>query len=54
MVGFGANATYEDECFIVALNLYRRYTSFNGDNGSTTALVQLTFKTIGQFGFRAL
>jgi LPS-assembly protein len=54
MVGLGANATYEDECFIVALNFYRRYTDFNGDTGSTTALIQLTFKTIGQFGFRAL
>ena len=54
MVGVGVNATYEDECFIVAANFFRRYTDFNGDTGSTTALIQLTFKTIGQFGFRAL
>lgn len=54
MVGVGANAAYEDECFILAFQFYRRYTSFNGDNGATTALIQLTFKTIGQFGFSAL
>jgi LPS-assembly protein len=54
MVGVGADAIYEDECFIVDFKFFRRYTSFNGDNGSTTALIQLTFKTIGQFGFRAL
>ena len=54
MVAVGADAVYEDECFIFDLRYYRRYTSFNGDNGSTTLLVQLTFKTVGQFGFNAL
>jgi len=54
MVAAGADAIYEDECFIFDLRYYRRYTSFNGDNGSTTFLVQLTFKTVGQFGFNAL
>jgi LPS-assembly protein len=54
MVAAGADAIYEDECFIFDLRLYRRYTSINGDNGSTTALFLLTFKTIGQFGYRAL
>lgn len=54
MVAVGADAAYEDECFILDFQFFRRYTSFNGDNGSTTALIQLTFKTIGQFGFRAL
>jgi LPS-assembly protein len=54
MVAVGADAIYEDECFIFDLRYYRRYTSFNGDNGSTTFLVQLTFKTVGQFGFNAL
>ena len=54
MVSAGASAVYEDECFILDFTFFRRYTSFNGDNGSTTALIQLTFKTIGQFGFRAL
>ncbi len=54
MVAAGGDAIYEDECFIVDFKFARRYTSFNGDSGSTTLLVQLTFKTIGQFGFRAL
>ena len=47
-------ATYEDECFIFQGLLYKRYTSLNGDNGATTVLLQITFKTIGQFGYRAL
>jgi LPS-assembly protein len=54
MVLVGADAIYEDECFIFDLKLYRRYTSINGDSGSTTVLFLLTFKTIGQFGYRAL
>jgi LPS-assembly protein len=49
-----ADAIYEDECFIMDLRLYRRYTDFNGDNGSSAVLVQLTFKTVGTFGFRAM
>jgi LPS-assembly protein len=53
MVAVGADAIYEDECFIFDLRMYRRYTSFNGDTGSTTVLFLLTFKTIGQFGYRA-
>jgi LPS-assembly protein len=54
MVSVGADAIYEDECFIFDLRAYRRYTSINGDSGSTTVLFLLTFKTIGQFGYRAL
>jgi LPS-assembly protein len=54
MVAVGADAIYEDECFIFDLRLSRRYTSINGDNGSTAVLFLLTFKTIGQFGYRAL
>lgn len=54
MIGTGADAVYEDECFILDFRYYRRYTSYNGDNGATTFLIQLTFKTVGQFGFRAL
>jgi LPS-assembly protein len=54
MVAVGADAIYEDECFIFDLRMYRRYTSINGDSGSTTVLFLLTFKTIGQFGYRAL
>lgn len=54
MVAAGADAIYEDECFIADLRFFRRFTSYNGDNGSTTVLIQFTFKTVGQFGFRAL
>jgi len=54
MVAAGANASWENECFIFNLLLYRRYTSINNDNGSTALLFQFTFKTLGQIGYRAL
>ncbi len=54
LVSLGGDAIYEDECFIFDLRMYRRYTSINGDSGSTSVLLLLTFKTIGQFGYRAL
>ncbi len=54
MVAVGADAIYEDECFIADLKFYRRYTSIDNDNGSTAVLLLFTFKTIGQFGYRAL
>jgi LPS-assembly protein len=54
MVSIAADGIYEDECFIFDLRLYRRYTTIDGDSGSTTVLFLLTFKTIGQFGYRAL
>jgi LPS-assembly protein len=54
MVAAGADAIYEDECFIADLRFSRRFTDLNGDNGSTTVLLQFTFKTIGEFGFKAL
>jgi LPS-assembly protein len=54
MVAVAGDAIYEDECFIFDLRLYRRYTSIDGDSGSTSILFLLTFKTIGQFGYRAL
>jgi LPS-assembly protein len=54
VVALGASMTYEDECFIFDLRAYRRYTSLNNDNGSTTVLLLFTFKTLGEFGYRAL
>jgi LPS-assembly protein len=54
MVAYGADGIYEDECFILDLRLYRRNTSINNDNGATTVLFLFTFKTIGQFGYRAM
>lgn len=52
-VAAGATASYEDECFVFTGNVYRRFTSIAGDNGSTTVLFQVTLKTVGTFGFHA-
>ena len=54
MVSVAADGIYEDECFIFDLKFYRRYTTINGDGGSTAILFLMTFKTIGQLGYRAL
>ncbi|HET8997554.1 MAG TPA: LPS assembly protein LptD [Acetobacteraceae bacterium] len=54
MVAAGANAAYENECFIFNILLFRRYTSIDNDHGSTALLFQFTFKTLGQIGYRAL
>ncbi len=51
MVAIGARGTYENECFILDANFFKRYTSILNDGGDTTILFTLTFKTIGQFGF---
>jgi LPS-assembly protein len=53
MVSLAANAAYEDECFIFNVQYARRYTSINGDTGSSTLLFTVTLKTVGQFGFHA-
>jgi LPS-assembly protein len=53
MVAVGGRATYENECLIFDVNLYKRYTSIEGDTGSTTILFEITLKTVGQFGFHA-
>jgi len=53
-VADGLRLTYEDECFVLDASLSRRHTSINGDNGATILLFQLTFKTVGQFGFNTL
>ena len=53
-VSDGMRLAYEDECFIFDLSVSRRHTSINRDNGATVVLFQLTFKTVGQFGFNAL
>ena len=53
MTSAGVRGTYEDECFIFDVNVNRRYTSLKGDRGATLVLFQVTFKTVGQFGFNA-
>ena len=54
MVAYGGDLIYEDECFILDLKFNRRYTTYLFETGATTLLLQFTFKTIGQFGYRAL
>ena len=48
------NGTWQNDCLGVSVIFYRRITSFNLDNGSTTLLVQFNFKTLGSVGFNAL
>ena len=54
MVAYGGDLVYEDECFILDLKFTRRYTTYLLESGATTLLLQFTFKTVGQFGYRAL
>jgi LPS-assembly protein len=49
-----ASAGWQNNCFGVSLAYYRRFTSFNLDNGSTTLLIQFNFKTLGSVGFSSL
>jgi LPS-assembly protein len=53
-INYGVTATYEDECFILDVRFTRRFTSLLNDGGSTALLFYFTFKTIGQFGYRAI
>lgn len=48
----GASAKYEDECTIFDILFGRRYTSINFDRGDSTLLFTITFKTVGQIGFK--
>jgi len=54
MVSAGFQGSWQNECMIFALLFDRRFTSLDGDDGATTVLIQITFKTVGQFGFSAL
>ena len=49
-----ASAGWQNECMAISLVYNERFTSFNLDNGSTTVLLQITFKTLGNVGFNAL
>jgi len=48
------NAGWQNNCFGASVIYFQRFTSFNLDDGSTTVLVQFTFKTLGNVGFNAL
>jgi LPS-assembly protein len=45
---------WENECAIVELIAYKRYTSVGGDHGDSAVLFQITLKTVGQFGFHPM
>ncbi|WP_026439217.1 LPS-assembly protein LptD [Acidocella facilis] len=49
-----ADIGWQNDCFGVNLLFYKRFTSFNLDNGSTAVLLQFNFKTLGTVGFNAL
>ena len=53
-INYGLSAAYEDECFIFDIRFNRRFTSLLNDHGSTALLFYFTFKTVGQFGYRAI
>jgi LPS-assembly protein len=48
------SATWQNECTAVNISFYRRLTSYNYDRGSTTLLINVTLKTLGNIGFNAL
>ena len=54
MVSVGFGGSYENECLIFGADFSRRYTSVNGDSGATIVLLQVTFKTVGTFGYHAM
>ena len=49
-----AAAGWQNNCFGVNLLYNQRFTSYDLDQGSTTVLIQFTFKTLGNVGFSAL
>jgi LPS-assembly protein len=49
-----ASVGWQNDCFGINMIYYKRFTSFNLDNGSTLVLLQFTFKTLGTVGFNAL
>ena len=57
-VALGVSATYEDECFIFETRFVKRYAEDPATNdlypGATMLLFRFGFKTIGDFGLRAL
>jgi len=53
MVDVNTLVGWENECMIVSFIYDRRYISIGGDHGATTLVFQVTFKTIGQFGYHA-
>jgi LPS-assembly protein len=51
MVDAGGDIKWENECLILDVSGYRRFTSINNDDGDTTILLTVVLKTIGALGF---
>ncbi len=49
-----ADATWQNSCTAISIVFYKRYTSYNYDQGSTMLLINVTLKTLGNFGFSTL
>jgi LPS-assembly protein len=47
-------AVWQNECTAVNIDFYRNFTSYNYDHGTTTLLITVTLKTLGNIGFSAL
>jgi LPS-assembly protein len=54
LVIFGGNFGYQNECFAVTANYFDLVTSYNGISNVQALTIQITFKTLGQFGFPLL
>ena len=52
-VAAGIDASWENSCLVFDVNFFRRYTSLDNDHGDSVILFQITFKTVGAFGFNA-
>ncbi len=50
LVAYGLDGGYEDDCFIVALNYFDLFTNYNGISNVQALTINMTFKTLGQFG----
>jgi LPS-assembly protein len=48
------DATWQNDCLALSASFSRRYTSVADDDGSTTLLFRVVFKTLGGIGFNAL
>ena len=57
-VAAGVSLTYEDECLIFDTRFSKTYAETAGNSSyypsATTLLFRVSFKTIGDFGFRAI
>uniref|UniRef100_A0A8J4HBW9 LPS-assembly protein LptD n=1 Tax=Acidicaldus sp. TaxID=1872105 RepID=A0A8J4HBW9_9PROT len=50
-VAYGLNGGYEDDCTIIAFNYFDLFTDYNGISNVKALMINITFKTLGQFGF---